>query len=281
MTKRTQIYVKNKEFKSNNNSAVASYLNNLHRYPQLKHTEVVELFKVIEEPASKLKTRKHAKNRLIECNLRLVVSIAKQYACYHNLPIEDLIQEGNIGLIKSIDKFKWQKGFRFSTYATWWIKQAINQYILKKKRIVRLPAHAASLQRQMIKLSENYKNQFGFDPSTEELIELTGASKTVVNATIHSSHGCVSLQQSSSMSSEQSLEDKLIDERPEIDPFENTSKKELIAVVKRVLSVLSPKESAILRLRFGLVEDIVPNDYTISDAELANIACGKGLTCTS
>src|SRR5258708_3348089 len=102
-------------------SAISAYFASLQTIPQLKHVEVVKLFQDVELGGD---VASSARKRLIECNLRLVVSIAKQYKG-HNLPIEVLIQEGNIGLMKSIERFDWKRGFKFSTYATWWIKQAI------------------------------------------------------------------------------------------------------------------------------------------------------------
>ena len=271
-------------------SAVGAYLDALHKLPQLKHPEMVELFKeynagctrdedneVVARTPQAMKVRK----KLTECNLRLVVSIAKQYK-NHNLPLEDLIQEGNIGLMKAVDRFKHEKGFRFSTYATWWIKQAIGQHVLKRKRIVRLPAHAATVQRKMLQAAEEFRESEGVEPTTEELTELIGASETVVKATIHSGRGTVSLQQpvaAGSAAHGDTLEDRIEDERPGCNPFDNVAEKQLLEITKGVLSSLSPKEAAILRLRFGLVEDSTnSDDYPITEEEARNVIAGKGLT---
>ncbi len=264
---------------SQDKNVVSTYLDALHRYPQLKHPEVVALAQVIETGTDVEKER--ATNKLVECNLRLVVSIAKQYK-NHNLPIEDLIQEGNIGLIKAVERFQWRKGFRFSTYATWWIKQAMGQHVLKRKRMIRLPAHAATIQRKLIQAAEEYREQMGCEPSHDELKELTGASETVVHATIHSGRATLSLQdvtKHSGGSSNDTLEAKIVDDRQGCDPFENVAEKQLVEITRRVLNTLSPKEAAILRLRFGLVEDSTDHEtYPITDEEIAQVMKGKPLT---
>lgn len=273
-----------------NDNVVSSYLNMLQRFPQLKHPEMVELFQRYESGVTKddegevahltpeaSKVRKH----LIECNLRLVVSIVKQYKG-HNIPIEDLIQEGNVGLMKAIERFDWKRGFRFSTYATWWIKQAIGQHVLKRKRMIRLPAHAATVQRKLLQAAEEYRELTGGEPSPEELLELVDASEAVVRATIHSGRGTLSLQQPVSSGRDgntfDDIESKIEDERPGCDPFENVAEKQLLEITKRVLCELSPKEAAILRLRFGLVEDSTNGEqYPITDEEIASVMQGKGL----
>ena len=274
---------------SPDHNIVGTYLRALQNFPQLKHPEVVELFisynagctrdaenEVTARTPEAIKIRK----KLTECNLRLVVSIAKQYKG-HNIPIEDLIQEGNIGLMKAVDRFKHEKGFRFSTYATWWIKQAIGQHVLKRKRIIRLPAHAATVQRKMLQAAEDYRGSHNAEePSPEELMEIFGASETVVKATMYSGRGTISLQQPLSSSGDgDTLEDKVVDHREGSDPSENVALKQLIEKTREVMLSLTNKEAAILRLRFGLVEDATDStNYPITMEEARAVIEGKGLT---
>jgi len=263
------------ENQSKQQNTISKYLNSLQVYPQLDHEELVKLFQTYEKGG---KDSILAKKKLTESNLRLVVYIAKKQKG-HNIPLEDLIQEGNLGLLKAIDRFDWKKGFRFSTYATWWIKQAISQHILKRKKIIRLPAHAVSAQKKLIQASDAFKELKGYVPSSEELSEMIDVSETVIKATIQSGKSIISLQQPiGDDGSSATLADKLEDMNPSNNPFESLAKREMMEIVKLVMNGLSTKESAILRLRFGLNEDIVNKDYEVSDAEMQQIAAGQGLT---
>ena len=280
--------LKKKDKLGGDGTAISNYLNALQRFPQLKHPEVVELFQKYEdgrtlgpdgEVASLTPEAAEIRKKLIECNLRLVVSIAKKYK-NHNLPIEDLIQEGNIGLMKSIERFDWKRGFRFSTYSTWWIKQAIGQHVLKRKRMIRLPAHAATAQRKIIQASSDFKTQFGGDPTTEELVDLIGASATVVKATQHAGRNIVSLQATASNSGEgQTWAETIEDESFTSSPYNNVAEKQSIEKTREVMKVLPSKEQAILRLRFGLVEEPSNHaEYPITQVEINQVMKGSGLT---
>ena len=226
------------------------------------------LFKDYAEGDTEL--AKKAKKKLVESNLRLVISIAKKHKG-HNIPLEDLIQEGNLGLLKAIDRFDYKRGFKFSTYATWWIKQAISQHVLKRKRMIRLPAHAASVQKKIVQAADEYRAMMGCDPSNDELLDLIDASETVVKATIASGRNTVSLNQSLSSDPESgTLDEKIEDEDENINPFHVASSKELLGIVQDVLQTLTEKESAILRLRFGLFDENMDTpEYKIDENDIA------------
>jgi len=259
---------------SNKQNTISNYLGSLQSFPQLEHEELVGLFQAYEKGGS---GAVKARQKLTESNLRLVVYIAKKQKG-HNIPLEDLIQEGNLGLLKAIDKFDWRKGFRFSTYATWWIKQAISQYVLKRKKIIRLPAHAASAQKKLIEASDAFKEVKGYGPTSEELSEIIDVSETVIKATMQSGKNIISLQQQIGDNGNSTLEDKLEDNNYANDPFESLAKKEMMIVVKDVMSSLSIKEAAILRLRFGLYDDIDSKDYEVTDEQAKLIATGQSPT---
>lgn len=264
------------------------YLESLRLYPQLDHQTMMGLFKEYNEGIvrdvdgniTETSSRSaQIKKKLAEANLRLVVSIAKDYNG-HKMEFIDLIQEGNIGLMKAIDRFKHEKGYRFSTYATWWIRQAIDQHVIKRKRTVRLPAHAIAIQRKMMQATEAFKAEMGCDPTPEELEQIVGASKTVMKATIHSGRGTVSLQQPTSSSGEgDTLGDRVEDTSPGCDPFDNVSEKQLLEITESVIMSLSDKEASIIRLRFSLTED--PTDsagFPITEDEVLGLGQGIGLT---
>lgn len=266
---------------------VSWYLHEIQRHKLLTHDDSVELFKAYVagrtldeegEVVSRTPEAEKIRKQLVSANLRLVISIVKMYR-NSGLQMEDLIQEGNIGLMKAVERYDWQKGCKFSTYATWWIKQAIGQHVLKRKRTIRLPAHAAGLQRKMFAAAEDYKKEFNSEPSAEELAELLGTSQRIVKATMQSGRQTISLSAPLTTDRESTVEDTIQDMSKDASPFDVLAEKELMRIARSVLSELTPKESAILRLRYGISED--SNDssqFPVTRSELESIMNGRGLS---
>lgn len=223
---------------------VKMYLKEIGKVPLLSTNEENELAQRI------LSGESEAKRRLTEANLRLVVSIAKKYVG-RGMPFLDLIQEGNMGLIKAVDKFDPAKGYKFSTYATWWIKQAITRAISDKSRIIRLPVHMAETINRLIRESRRMLQELGRDPTTEELAKELNMSQEKVREIMKIAQEPVSLESPIGGEEESHLEDFIPDEDAPA-PAEAASYMLLRDQLNDVIDSLSPRESRVLKLRFGL-----------------------------
>ena len=223
---------------------VKMYLKEIGKVPLLSNNEENDL-------AQRILSGDHtAKRRLTEANLRLVVSIAKKYVG-RGMPFLDLIQEGNMGLIKAVDKFDPAKGYKFSTYATWWIKQAITRAISDKSRIIRLPVHMAETINRLIRESRRMLQELGRDPTTEELAKELNMSHEKVREIMKIAQEPVSLESPIGGEEESHLEDFIPDEDAPA-PSEAASYMLLRDQLNDVIDSLSPREARVLKLRFGL-----------------------------
>lgn len=223
---------------------VRMYLKEIGKVPLLSADEEVALAKRIENGDVQ------AKQELAEANLRLVVSIAKRYVGRGMLFL-DLIQEGNLGLMKAVEKFDYTKGFKFSTYATWWIRQAITRSIADQARTIRIPVHMVETINKLVRIQRQLVQEIGREPTAEEIAEEMGIEVEKVREIIKISQEPVSLETPIGEEEDSSLGD-FIPDNEIISPEEAATFYMLREELTEVLSTLTPREESVLRLRFGL-----------------------------
>ncbi len=243
-------------------SSIQVYLNSIGKTPLLTAKEEIELAKRIEQEDFQ------AKNHLIIANLRLVVSIAKRY-CDLGLPLLDLIQEGNTGLIRAVEKYDYKKGYRFSTYATWWIRQAITRAIADKGRNIRLPVHATEAIQRLKKIRRQLTFELGHYPSDEELAEAAGLPLSKIRQLKRVVKRTVSLATPIGPDDDRSLVD-LIEDEYSVHPTKTVVDKMLSEDIQELLATLSTREREILTMRYGINDD--------RPCSLAEIGAKMGVT---
>ena len=222
-----------------------------------KASELSTALIAIEEGECKARI---AKSELIEANLRLVVSIAKKYT-NRGLQFLDLIQEGNIGLMKAVDKFEYQRGYKFSTYATWWIRQAITRAIADQARTIRIPVHMIETINKLIRTSRQLVQENGREPSPEEIAERMMLPLDKVRKVLKIAKEPISLETPIGEEEDSHLGD-FIEDKGVISPIDAVIKANLSEQTARVLSTLTPREEKVLRMRFGIGEK---SDHTLEE----------------
>jgi RNA polymerase primary sigma factor len=231
------------ELASSTTDALRLFMNEVGRYPLLTAAEEVELAKRIEQgdPA--------AKERMINSNLRLVISIARKYQT-RDLTLLDLIQEGIFGLIRATEKFDWRRGFKFSTYATWWIRQSIERGIANKARTIRIPVHILQREYKIQREERRLGTELGRDPTDEELAQATGLPVEQIQEARDSVRAVTSLDRPIGEDQDASLGDLFESDEPRPDEVVQVSLRE--EEVRRVVAELPEREREIVKLRYGL-----------------------------
>jgi RNA polymerase primary sigma factor len=224
--------------------AVRMYLKEIGKVPLLSPEEEIELAKRVKEGDEE------AKQRLAEANLRLVVSVARKYAG-RGMSLLDLIQEGNMGLMKAVEKFDYTKGFKFSTYATWWIRQAITRAIADQARTIRIPVHMVETINRLLRVTRELVQELGREPDVEEIAARMDMSPEKVLEIMKISQEPVSLETPVGEEHDSSLGD-FIEDQDAPAPTEEAAYHMLREQLGEVLDTLTDREESVLRLRFGL-----------------------------
>jgi len=230
--------------------SIQMYLKEIGKVPLLSGDEEVELAK------RKEKGDKEAEKKIIEANLRLVVSIAKKFAGAKGLSLLDLIQEGNIGLFRAVEKFEYRKGYKFSTYATWWIRQAITRALADQSRTIRIPVHMVETINKFQQVQRTLIQELGREPLAEEIASEMGEDIEKVRYIIKISQDTISLETSIGDDEEDSTLEDFIEDVKNVTPDRAAALQLLRDYVKNIVAQLSPREQKILEMRFGLADGV-------------------------
>ena len=230
----------------NTDDSVRIYLQQIGKIPLLSTPEELRIAQKIQEEHCEM-----SKNILVNANLRLVVSIAKKYIG-RGLSFLDLIQEGNMGLMKAAERFDYTKGYKFSTYATWWVQQAITRAIADKARIIRLPIHMIESLSKIRKTTIDLTTELGRAPTKQEIAYRLGLSVNKLTSLVKSAQSTISIESPANQKEDSTkIADYIVDEST-ITPDSRVSQENLFDDIRKMLSQLSPKERDVLILRYGL-----------------------------
>jgi RNA polymerase primary sigma factor len=233
-----------------NTDSIQIYLKEIGKVPLLTGEDEVELAK------RKEKGDKAAEKKMIEANLRLVVSIAKKFTGAKGLSLLDLIQEGNIGLFRAVEKFEYRKGYKFSTYATWWVRQAITRALADQSRTIRIPVHMVETINKFQQVQRQLIQDLGREPMPEEIAAEMGEDIDKVRHVIKISQDTISLETSIGDDDEDSTLEDFVEDVKNITPDRSAALQLLKDYVKEVVAQLSPREQKILEMRFGLTDSV-------------------------
>jgi|TARA_R110002020_G_scaffold37124_25_gene112129 RNA polymerase primary sigma factor len=249
------------------NNSLDAYFKDVGRTRLLTREEEVSLSKRIEKGDSA------ARAKMIESNLRLAISIAKRYH-YSGLSMDDLIQESNIGLMKAVEKFDWRRGFKFSTYASWWIKQSVCRYISSHRNTIKVPAHASSLAWKVKKLIKEYDEEFGAMPTINEISEILGVTECMVQTSMEAIklQHLVSIDATVGHDGEGRKIADIIPDTASETPDEAIDREKISNIISASLSRLTKREEQVMRMRFGIHSVENEEEFKLTRAEEEIIA---------
>lgn len=234
--------------------SVSLYMKDIGLVRLLTRDEEIGLFKLVSEARNStdentIRLGIDARNRLIEANLRLVVSVAKKYIYHHN-SLMDLVQEGNLGLMKAADRFEVERGFKFSTYATWWIRQSISRFISNHSKTIRIPVHVYDALAKIKKIKRDYIEKYGKEPNIVTISKISGITVSTLRIISLYMDETVSLDETIGEGNTTLIESIKDTKNP--NPEENNEKIELDEYIDDILEVLDDREKNIIKMRFGI-----------------------------